>query len=223
MGQISFDFSGINSVYVAARQDDRQTLVFEVRHGLGIFVFMMFFSEDDESKDQLFLYLARTSRMIQRKMYGRHSLYEPQSNTFTVYLTDTHQNYIRDELGIVGGGDVGFDVEAFLQALNADIPQQLTLADLQDNCKTHKDAFLQPELRNVIDDAHKIYLIGPRQLPSGKKPQEKTLRKLYLHVNADANVLEQFIAALKKLNKTVAWSADAKRTTGDIRQMLNSM
>ncbi len=57
---IPFDFSRINNVYVSALREDRQTIVFEVRNGIGIFVFMMFFSEEDESKDQLFLYLART-------------------------------------------------------------------------------------------------------------------------------------------------------------------
>lgn len=51
---IPFDFSRINNVYVSALREDRQTIVFEVRNGIGIFVFMMFFSEEDESKDQLF-------------------------------------------------------------------------------------------------------------------------------------------------------------------------
>ncbi|WDG52367.1 hypothetical protein [Pseudomonas chlororaphis] len=222
MGQVVFDFSGINSIYVAARQNDRQTVVFEVRNGRGIFVFMMFFSEDDESKDQLFLYLARTSRMIERKMYGRHELREPQRNRFQVYLTDQHQQYIREELGLEGSGST-FDFEAFLRTLNAGIPLQLNLADLQANCQAHQDAFRQPELRRVVDDAHKIYLIGPKQLPPEKKPKEKTLRKLYLHVDAEATVLEQFIAALKRQNKTLAWTDKAKLANGNIRQMLNSM
>ncbi|WP_049827849.1 hypothetical protein [Pseudomonas sp. URIL14HWK12:I6] len=222
MAQICFDFSGINNVYVAARRNDRQTVVFEVTNGLGVFVFMMFFSDDDESKDQLFLYLARTQRMIERKMYGRHKVYEPQFNKFQVYLTDQHQQYIREELGLEGGGNA-FDFDAFLSALNKAIPQQLSLADLQENCQTHRDAFACPELRRVVDEAHKIYLIGHKQLPEGKKPREKTLRKLYLHVQADAGVLEHFIEKLKRLNKTLAWTDKAERANGNIRQILSTL
>lgn len=222
MAQICFDFSGINEVYVAARQNDRQTVVFDVKNGLGVFVFMMFFSDDDESKDQLFLYLARTSRMIDRKMYGRHQIYQPELNTFQIYLTDQHQQYIREELGLEGGGSA-FDFNAFLNALNDGIPQELGLADLQENCQAHKDVFARPELRRVVEEAHKIYLIGPRQLPAGKQPREKTLRKLYLHVKADAGVLERFIEKLKRLNKTLAWTDKAKLANGNIRQMLDAL
>lgn len=222
MAKICFDFSGINNVYVAARQNDRQTVVFEVKNGLGVFVFMMFFSDDDESKDQLFLYLARTARMIGRKMYGRHEIFNPHLNKFEVHLTDQHQQYIREELGLEGGGNA-FDFNTFLNALNESIPQQLSLADLQKNCQTHRDAFAHPELRRVVEEAHKIYLIGPRQLPEGKKPREKTLRKLYLHIQADAGVLEQFIETLKRLNKTLAWTDKTEFANGNIRQMLNAL
>lgn len=76
MSKINFDFSGINSIYVTAIKEDRQTIVFEVRNGYGIFVFIIFFSADDESKDQLFFFLARTGRMLQIKMYGRHEPHE---------------------------------------------------------------------------------------------------------------------------------------------------
>lgn len=219
---VPFDFSRINNVYVAAQQNDRQTVVFEVLNGRGIFVFMMFFSEDDESKDQLFLYLARTARMIQLKMYGRHEVHEPQKNKFVVYLETPHQEYIREELGLDGGGKT-FDFNEFLGALNAGIPQQLSLAELQAHCRAHCDAFRQPELRRMVDDVDKIYLIGPRQLGPTQKPREKTLRKLYLHVDAEADVLEEFIAALKRQNKTVAWTDSVKRANGNIRQILNLM
>ena len=223
MSKINFDFSGINSIYVTAIKEDRRTIVFEVRNGRGIFVFMIFFSADDESKDQLFFFLARTGRMLQIKMYGRHEPHESHLNKFSIYLTDQHQQYILDELGILDGRGVGFDFNNFLKDINANIPQKLSFSELQTNCKTHKDAFLKPQLSSVIDRADRIYLIGPRQLPAGKKPQEKTLRKLYLHIEADPNVLERFIVELKRLNKTVAWSNNPERAMGNIRQMLDAM
>ncbi|MEE3923516.1 hypothetical protein [Pseudomonas viridiflava] len=213
-----FDFSNINNVYVAARQNDRQTVVFEVLNGRGVFVFMMFFSEEDHSKDQLFLYLARTARMITLKMYGRHEIHEPETNKFLVYLKTQDQAYILEELGLEGGGR-GFDFDEFLKGLNESIPQTLSFADLQKNCRTHRDAFGQPELRRVVDSANKIYLIGPMQLDAAKRPREKTLRKLYLHISAEPDVLERFIAELKHRNMTVAWT-DTERPHGDIRQML---
>ncbi|AWQ82995.1 TPA: hypothetical protein ACGJWA_005296 [Pseudomonas aeruginosa] len=223
METISFDFNRINNIYIAARQNDRQTLVFEVRNGRGIFVFMMFFSETDDSKDQLFLYLARTSRMLRIKMYGRHSLRSPEENAYTIYLTGQHQTYIREELGIQGGTDNPFDIQRFLEELNASIPQQLNLAELQEHCREHRAAFSHPELRRAIDDADKIYLIGPRQLAANQKPREQTLRKLYLHVDADADVLERFINELKRLNKTVAWTDNPRQANNDLRTMLNQL
>jgi hypothetical protein len=155
-------------------------------------------------------------------MYGRHEIHEPQRNKFQIYLSDQHQQYIREELGLEGGGNA-FDFNTFLSALNGGIPQHLDLAELQKNCQTHKDAFARPELRRVVEDAHKIYLIGPKQLPEGKRPREKTLRKLYLHVKAEVNVLENFIKALKRLNKTLAWTDKAELANSNIRQMLNDM
>ncbi len=217
-----FDFSRISNIYVAARQNDRQTVVFEVQNGRGIFVFMMFFSDDDDSHDQLFLYLARTARMIPLKMYGRHKVYEPEKNKFVVYLTPQDKQYIREELGLEGGGRV-FDFDEFLNALNDGIPQELTFADLQANCRTHRDAFRQPELRQVVDDAHKIYLIGLMSLVLPKKPREKTLRKLYLHIDAEPYVLERFISALKRKNMTVAWTDKAERANRNIHQVLSLM
>lgn len=217
-----FDFSRINNIYVAARQNDRQTVVLEVLNGRGIFVFMMFFSDDDESYDQLFLYLARTARMIPLKMYGRHNVYEPEKNKFVVYLSPQDKEYIRDELGLEGGGRA-FDFDGFLKALNEGIPQELTFADLQANCRTHRDAFRQPKIRQVVDDAHKIYLIGPMSLVLPKKPREKTLRKLYLHIDAEPYVLERFISALKRKNMTVAWTDKAERANRNIHQVLSLM
>ncbi|WP_152623752.1 hypothetical protein [Pseudomonas sp. PI1] len=219
---IPFDFSRINNIYVSALNNDRQTIVFEVRNGVGVFVFMMFFSEEDESKDQLFLYLSRTQCMLQFLMYGKHTTRNPESNKFVVYIKPGDIEKIREELHIDGGRGQ-FNLEQFLLELNNGIPQQLELHELQRNCRRHSEAFADPLLRKVIDQGDKIYLIGPRQLAAGKKPQEKTLRKLYLHVEGEVDVLERFIRELKARNKTLAWTDKKEWANGDIRWMLNNI
>ncbi|MFY3938099.1 hypothetical protein ACOTH9_24030 [Achromobacter xylosoxidans] len=200
-----FNFSGINQIYVAACKADRKTIVVEVRNGIGIFVFMIFFSDHDDAKDRLFLYLARTAQMLELKMYGRHSTYEPENNKFEVYFNEKSQNSIREELGLTGMGRA-FSFLEFLNALNNGIPQSLSLAELQRNCRAHRQAFARSELRKVVDDAHKVYLIGLKQLGPTQKPRENTLRKLYIHVTAEAAVLDNFIQKLKMQNKTLAWT-----------------
>jgi len=219
---IPFDLSRINSVYVSALREDRQTIVFDVRNGVGVFVFMMFFSKQDESKDQLFLYLARTQYMLQFLMYGRHKAIRPEDNKFLVYINPNDIQHIREELDLHGGGRA-FDLQNFLQELNNAIPQELSFAQLRQNCQAHRAAFSDPKLRKAVDQNEKIYLIGPRQLPKDKKPQEKTLRKLYLHVGGEAAVLQRFIEELKRRNKTLAWTDERERANGDIRSILNDM
>lgn len=223
MSGLKFNFDGLNNIYVDALQTDRKTIVFEVPNGIGRFVFMMFFSNEDESKDQLFLYLARTNQLLSLKMYGRHKLHEPEKNEFSVYITQQHENQIRKELGIEGGGQNEFDLTRFLNTLNAGIPAVLPMERLQAACKQHTVAFGHAELKRVVDGAEKIYLIGPKNVPAGKKPREKTLRKLYWCVNANANDIELFITALKRVNKTLAWTKDKKFADSDIRQMINDL
>lgn len=222
MSGLKFNFSGLNTIYVDALKTDRKTIVFEVPNGIGRFVFMMFFSNEDESKDQLFLYLARTNQLLSLKMYGRHSLYEPEKNEFSVYITQQHDNQIRNELGIVGGQSE-FDLTRFLDALNAGIPAVLPMERLHAACQKHAVAFGHAELKQVVDEAEKIYLIGPKNVPAGKNPREKTLRKLYWCVKADANDIELFITALKRVNKTLAWTKNKKFADSNIRQMINDL
>lgn len=149
MSGLKFNFDGLNNIYVDALQTDRKTIVFEVPNGIGRFVFMMFFSNEDESKDQLFLYLARTNQLLSLKMYGRHSRYEPKKNEFSVYITQQHENQIRKELGIEGGGQNEFDLTRFLGALNAGIPAVLPMERLQAACQQHATAFGHAELKRA--------------------------------------------------------------------------
>lgn len=183
---------------------------------------MMFFSEEDESKDQLFLYLARTRCMLTFLMYGRHAVVNPESNRFLVYIKPSDIEKIRLELGLQGRGG-GFNLEEFLRALNNEIPQHLNFTELQESCRRHREAFTDPQLRKVVDQSDKIYLIGPRRLDADRKPREKTLRKLYLHVDGEPAILEQFIQELKRRNMTLAWTDDPERANGDVRWMLNNI
>ncbi|AVK24179.1 hypothetical protein CSB85_1894 [Pseudomonas aeruginosa] len=75
----------------------------------------------------------------------------------------------------------------------------------------------------MVDQSDKIYLIGPRRLDADRKPREKTLRKLYLHVDGEPAILEQFIQELKRRNMTLAWTDDPERANGDVRWMLNNI
>lgn len=222
MAGFKFDFSRLNAIYVDALLNERKTIVFEVTQGIGIFVFMLFFSEEDESKDQLFLFLARTNKMLALKMYGRHSKYEQERNMFSVFVTASNEADIKEELGI-SGGTSPFDLSLFLSALNNDIPQTLPVAALHEYCHKHSKAFRKPELGNAVDEAHKIHLIGPKNLAPGTTAREKTLRKLYIYVKAAPGVLEDFLTSLKASGKTLAWSANPAKENSDLRKMLCSL
>ena len=138
MSGLKFNFDGLNNIYVDALQTDRKTIVFEVPNGIGRFVFMMFFSNEDESKDQLFLYLARTNQLLSLKMYGRHSRYEPKKNEFSDLIAQQHENQIRKkkELGIEGGGQNEFDLTRFLGALNGNSPAITTYGTIAGSLPT---------------------------------------------------------------------------------------
>lgn len=64
---------------------------------------------------------------------------------------------------------------------------------------------------------------SPKNVLAGKNPREKTLRKLYWCVNADAKDIESFIAALKHVNKTLVWTDNSKYANSNIRQMINDL
>jgi hypothetical protein len=213
-----FNFSSLSSVYHEAFEGERPTVVFEIEHGVGRFVFMIFCSEEDKGyTDDLFLYLARTNVLIPLKMYGNHS-----KGDFKVYLEEKEERYIRDELNIQPGTSP-FILSEFLNKLNLLIPKTLPLPNVIGTMKRHRTLFeTNAVLKTKIDvsEASKIYLIGPKRLASGKKPQEKTLRKLYLYVDADPHTITEFINALKKAGRTVAWTDDKSKIKRGIREMI---
>lgn len=214
-----FNLNGLKDIYNAAYKRDEPTLAFELRDGKGRFIFMMFFSQDDDaSKDRLFVFLGNTNTLLKFKTYGSH-----RQGDFKIYVNRFEEQAIRRELDIQGGA-VRFDLPTLLQNLNSQIPHNLPLEKTIDVLRKEKAAFSeQSELRSLVDDAAKIYLIGTVRLPENKRPREKTLRKLYLHLNYSSNTVTEFIAALKMTNHTVAWTDDKLKANFDIQSMLRGI
>lgn len=53
------------------------------------------------------------------------------------------------------------------------------------------------------------------------KPQDKTLRKLYLYTDADVKDIDELIKLLKKFNRTVAWTTeDNNHKSANIRDLI---
>lgn len=51
------------------------------------------------------------------------------------------------------------------------------------------------------------------RLPESKKPQDKTLRKLYVYTDGNVEDIAELIQLLKKFNMTVAWTTKDKKIT----------
>ena len=141
---------------------------------------------------------------------------------FKVYPSRMDEEAIREELDIHGGLH-RFELRRFLSDLNSAFPAKLPLSSTIKTLREHRDLFHLGSLRSVVDDALKIYLIGPVRLPANKRPREKTLRKLYLYVHVDPNVIADFIADLKRKNTTVAWTDDPRSASNNTLRFLNSL
>lgn len=116
-------------------------------------------------------------------------------------------------------GNATFDFERFLNEINNAIPQEMSMAQ---KVKTLRDN------RNIIktvgiDEIEKTVLIGTKALSKGK-PQDRTLRKLYMYTEESEAVITEFIKNLKKTNMTVAWTTEEQRfKAADINAMINSV
>jgi hypothetical protein len=195
-----FNLSGLAAIYNESLRRSEPTLAFEIVHGCGRFVFMMFFSkEDKESKDRLFVQLRNTQVFLELKAYGSH-----RNGDFIIYFKEENEEAIINELMLDGGGRE-FSFERFLEELNRQIPNELPLQSKLDKIR---EVWPQvgPRLINVVEDADKTNLIGIKKLPEGKNPKDKTLRKLYIHTNGSAEVISNLIEALKAARVTLAWT-----------------
>lgn len=198
--RFKFNFSGLKAIYNESLQRSEPTLAFEIVHGRGRFVFMMFFSQEDkESKDRLFVQLRNTLVFLELKAYGSH-----RNGDFFIYFNDQDKEAIINELMLEGNGRE-FSFERFLEQINQQIPAELSLQNKLDKIR---EVWPQvgPSLSNVVDEADKTNLIGIKKLPTGNKPRDKTLRKLYIHTNGSAEVISNLIDALKAARVTLAWT-----------------
>ncbi|MFM4707565.1 hypothetical protein [Aeromonas caviae] len=195
-----FNLSGLAAIYNESLRRLESTLAFEIVHGRGRFVFMMFFSQEDkESKDRLFVQLRNTQVFLELKAYGSH-----RNGDFIIYFKEEDKEAIINEL-MLDGGVREFSFERFLEELNRQIPNELPLQTKLDKIR---EVWPQvgPNLMNVVEDADKTNLIGIKKLPEGKNPKDKTLRKLYIHTNGSAEVISNLIEALRAARVTLAWT-----------------
>lgn len=212
--------SNLQSIFNESIERAEPTLAFEIVNGSGRFLFLMFFdSEDDSTKDELFIYMRTINRMVRLKMYGNH-----RSGQFDVYINSYVENWFKQELQL-GDQDPEnpFVFDQFFENLNQSIPHELSL---DEKIETLRDSWreVSNDLPNeIIDENEKVYLIGPRSLPKEKKPRERTLRKLYVFVDANPNDVTRLIGHLKRLNKTVAWTNDPKKGTASVLSILNNL
>lgn len=206
------NLSNLHNIYTQSLDNHHPTIAFELREGGGVFVFMMFFSEEDESRDQLFILLKRTQRMIKYKMYGNH-----RKGNFNIYPNPEYDNWIKEELGIIGG-QTAYEQEKILEKLNKNIPQNLPLTSTIETI--HNNRNMVSRTVNLVDEEDKIYLLGPRKLSEDRHPREKTIRKLYLYVEAEPRLIKNFIEHLRKNNMTLAWTHDPNRANYNLAEMM---
>ena len=209
---IKFNFNRLQNIYFATLNSDDKATAFDIQIGKGRFLFMMYLSDEDkEAKDTLFIYMRNTKVLRKLKMYGSH-----KKGTFDVYISEKIQNETTEELCLTHSGKP-FDFEHFLEELNSNIPleirQETKIKTLRENRKIISSL-------DVVDEAKKTVLIGDKHLSVGK-PQDKTLRKLYLYTDAGVKDIDELIKLLKKFNRTVAWTTeDNNHKSANIRDLI---
>ncbi|KKO45197.1 hypothetical protein WG68_12290 [Arsukibacterium ikkense] len=216
-----FNFSGLSPLFNESIERDEQTIAFEVQNGRGRFLFLMFFDDDDiETQDQLFVFLRNTRYMLELKLYGAH-----RKGQFCVYVKPWQEEQIKLELGIgQSQSTTPFDLIRFLTDLNAALPVSLPLTQKIENLRRNWNV-IRPDLpERVIKEEDKTVLIGEKRLPEGHSPNERTLRKLYLHTQGNPNDIARLIRCLKAAKMTVAWTTeDSKFSSTDVRALINKV
>ncbi len=212
MSTIEYNFIRLKNIYEEALRSYDKSVAFDVKIGRGRFLILMFLSEADE-RDSLFVYMRNTMVMRKLKMYGSH-----RNGDFKVYISDEVQMRMKAELQLQEG-NATFDFERFLNEVNNAIPQEITMSQKVKTLRDNRNI-----IRTVgIDEIEKTVLIGTKVLSKGK-PQDRTLRKLYMYTEESETVITEFIKNLKKANMTVAWTTEEQRfKAADINAMINSL
>jgi hypothetical protein len=196
-----YELGRIAAIYAAARNRGEPTIAFEMRQGNGRFVFLIFFSDqDEESKDTLYLFLRRTNVVLTLKMYGDH-----WGGTTRVFLTEAKKRLILAELAIWSGGKP-FDWASFFAQVNAAIPQTLPL---QETLEKVREVWpdVKKDVASGLDECEKTVLIGIKRLPPNQRPRDRTLCKLYVYTDGNAADIAHLIDALRRANITLLWSS----------------
>jgi hypothetical protein len=197
-----FSLDGLAEVWSEAVNRNEPTIAFELFNGRGRFLFMMFFDpEDEETKDNLLLFLQNSRCMLYLKLYGAH-----RKGHFMNYLNDRQIDKIKLELQLTESHGTAFDIERFIETLNHGIPKSLPLASKIQLLRANKEA-IHPQLVDILDDHEKTELVGVMQLDGSRRPREKTLRKLYLYGTESPQGVATYIENLKKRNCTLRWRA----------------
>lgn len=212
MSTIEYNFIRLKNIYEEALRSYDKSVAFDVKIGRGRFLILMFLSEADE-RDSLFVYMRNTMVMRKLKMYGSH-----RNGDFKVYISDEVQKRMKAELQLQEG-NATFDFERFLNEVNNAIPQEITMSQKVKTLRDNRNI-----IRTVgIDEIEKTVLIGTKVLSKGK-PQDRTLRKLYMYTEESETVITELIKNLKKANMTVAWTTEEQRfKAADINAMINSL
>jgi len=215
-----FDLSGLSHIFSEAIKRNEPTLAFELANGRGRFLFMMFFDKEDEStKDQLFVFMKNTSRMVMLKMYGNHF-----RGQFYIFLKEYVKEWFKDELALDhNDSNNRFDFNKFFESLNSCIPIKLSLQNKINKLRESWSDIKDKLPNEIVDESDKTILIGDVRLPPNKKPREKTLRKLYLYADGNADDITTLINTLKRLNRTVAWTHDTTKGSKNVLNILGSM
>lgn len=212
MSTIEYNFIRLKNIYEEALRSYDKSVAFDVKIGRGRFLILMFLSEADE-RDSLFVYMRNTMVMRKLKMYGSH-----RNGDFKVYISDEVQMRMKAELQLQEG-NATFEFERFLNEVNNAIPQEITMSQKVKTLRDNRNI-----IRTVgIDEIEKTVLIGTKVLSKGK-PQDRTLRKLYMYTEESETVITELIKNLKKANMTVAWTTEEQRfKAADINAMINSL
>ncbi|WP_027955746.1 hypothetical protein [Halobacillus kuroshimensis] len=209
-----YNLTKLINVYKQA-EEETNTIVFESRIGKGRFLFMSFFAEDDDStKDKIFLYLRNTKRMVNTKMYGNHS-----KGDFYIYPNQFLRSSIVEELQLNEGAGTPFSFSRFMGEFNASIPEYIPASSKVELIKGNVSIVNKT---GAIDEGDKVHLLSIKKVSNGK-PQDKTLRKLYMYTKNNPSDIESLIKILKQVNYTTVWGRTQPNNDVNIQEWIDKL
>lgn len=213
MADERFNLTNLFNIYKQA-ENETKNYVFELNIGKGRFLFMNFFAEEDESsKDNLFIYMRNTNIFTTERLYGNHS-----KGDFFIYLNASLKAKIIKELQLTQSNGT-FCFRSFMEQVNDKIPQHISPEEKVKLMRENKDVIIKT---GAIDEVDRIYFGWPAKVSEGRKPRDKTLRKLYMFTDHNPQDIDLFIGLLKKVNHTTVWLAEKPEKKYNIQDWINS-